>query len=88
MTNPTQTVRTAIVFGAGITPERVEALLPQRYAVIDADRTGRDGDSVIIQGTDRLGWTLEDYVVPRLASAGYFATEVDTDVADIGNGGR
>lgn len=71
------TTRTAIVFGRGITAERVAAYLPAGYAVVDSDVVGRDGDSVVIEGTDQAGWTLDGYVIPRLASGLMFAEEVD-----------
>jgi hypothetical protein len=35
-----------------------------------------DGQTVIA-GRDQAGWTLEGYVIPRLASGLYFATEID-----------
>ena len=31
----------------------------------------------IIAGEDRAGWTLDDYVLPRLASGGYIGVEID-----------
>jgi hypothetical protein len=31
----------------------------------------------VIAGRDRAGWTLEGYVIPRLASGLYFASEID-----------
>jgi hypothetical protein len=30
----------------------------------------------LIGGRDSCGWTLDDYVIPRLASGMYFAEEV------------
>ena len=35
-----------------------------------------DGETVI-GGRDVAGWTLDAYVIPRLASGLYFATEID-----------
>ena len=34
------------------------------------------GPDVLIAGVDVSGWTLEDYVIPRLASGLYFAEEL------------
>lgn len=69
-----QIERTALIVGRGITAERVAAYLPAGYRVAESDVIGREGDSVIIAGHDIAGWTLEDYVIPRLASGGMFAT--------------
>ncbi len=71
-------MRLALVTGRDITAERVAAYLPANYRVVDADITGRDGDTVIIEGLDVAGWTLDDYVIPRLASGLLWATEVET----------
>jgi hypothetical protein len=38
-------------------PERVEPYLPMNYSV-----------GCVIAGYDHAGWTLDDYVLPRLAS--------------------
>ena len=69
-----QLERTALIVGNGITADRVAAYLPAGYRVVEADITGRQGDSVIIAGHDIAGWTLEDYVLPRLASGGLYGT--------------
>ena len=72
--------RSAVIVGNGITPERVAAYLPRGYRVVESDVAGRDGDSVIITGHDSCGWTMDDYVLPRLASGGMFGLEiVDVD---------
>lgn len=31
---------------------------------------------ILIAGNDVAGWTLDDYVIPRLASGGYTAKEI------------
>lgn len=67
--------RVAVLFGRGITVERVERYLPSGYRVVDSDVVGGDGDSVIIAGTDQAGWTLDGYVLPRLASGGIYGSE-------------
>ena len=56
------------------------AYLPENYRIIGGD-IGWPGKPVyVIAGTDEAGWTLADYVIPRLASGLIFATElVDTN---------
>jgi hypothetical protein len=51
----------------------VRAYLPSNY-------TARQDESgaTLIEGTDNAGWTLDGYVIPRLASGMIFATEVTT----------
>lgn len=49
--------------------EKVRAYLPSNYT---ADLSG---GRVIITGHDDAGWTMEDYVLPRLASGLIFATQ-------------
>jgi hypothetical protein len=46
-------------------PERVEPYLPMNYSVVSAFRFM---DGCVIAGYDHAGWTLDDYVLPRLAS--------------------
>ena len=53
-------------------PESIAAYLPDNYRVIGSV----DGETVI-GGRDVAGWTLDAYVIPRLASGLYFATEID-----------
>ena len=82
-TNPTpDPIRRAVVFGAGVTPDRVAAYLPSAYHIVEHDVVGRDGDSVIIEGTDQAGWTLDDYIIPRLASGLMSATEIHLEGID------
>ena len=50
----------------------VMAYLPFNY-VISKDSTD---DQWVIIGRDNAGWTLDDYVIPRLASGPIFAKEV------------
>jgi hypothetical protein len=50
---------------------RVKAYLPGNYTATLAD----DG-LITIEGEDVAGWTLDDYVIPRLASGLIFAEEV------------
>jgi streptogramin lyase len=69
--------RFAVVTGARSERE-VAAYLPGNYAVV-AVRTLGEGTrpEVIISGEDRFGWTLEEYVVPRLASGLIACRELD-----------
>lgn len=54
----------------------VVAYLPRGYEV--AGEVRQDGRTVtIIEGRDDAGWTLNDYVLPRLASGLYFGEEID-----------
>ena len=70
MTNNTNPpVRAAIVRGGDA--ERVAAYLPRGYEVVT---TVTDG--VLIAGRDNSGWTLDAYVLPRLASGLMFGNEV------------
>ena len=48
--------------------------LPQNYSVIGH---GLEGKGVIIAGRDHLGWTLHEYVIPRLASGLIVCVELD-----------
>ena len=55
--------------------EDLEAYLPENYKVIGGE-LGLN-DAYVIEGEDMAGWTLEDYVVPRLASGMMVATIVE-----------
>lgn len=61
--------------GKGLTAKRVAAYLPRNYEV-DETYTGR---GIMVRGTDQQGWTLEGYVLPRLASGLMFGTIVGDD---------
>ena len=52
--------------------KQIARYLPDNYAVT---RVLPDG-SVLIAGEDHAGWTLDDYVIPRLASGLYWAEEI------------
>lgn len=51
--------------------QEVAAYLPSNYKVL-----GTEGDDVLIGGQDNAGWTLDDYVLPRLASGLRFGQEL------------
>lgn len=67
-----------VVVSAGANPaklaERVAAYLPPNYRVEWDNADG--GPTVTITGRDVAGWTLDGYVIPRLASGLIFAREV------------
>ncbi len=53
--------RIAVVTGR---PDDIDSYMPRNYHVL-----GTCGyDQCIIGGFDDAGWTLEDYIIPRLAS--------------------
>lgn len=65
-------LRTAVIKRRpAVSPKTVAAYLPANYQVIAV----RDHE-IIIQGRDNAGWTLDGYVIPRLASGLIGATEV------------
>ena len=55
------------------TVERVDRYLPANYRTVE--RFTDEGNRVLIVGRDLAGWTLEGYVIPRLASGLLFAEE-------------
>lgn len=58
-----------------------DAYMPGNYSVIwrgtYTDENGREWLSSVVAGRDNAGWTLDGYVIPRLASGMYSATEID-----------
>jgi hypothetical protein len=56
------------------TVEMVARYLPSNYAVL----TYND-EHAVIGGEDFAGWTLDDYVIPRLRSGLIAVKEVDPD---------
>jgi len=53
-------------------PEMVKAYLPANFRVL-----GLMDDEVVVIGHDHLGWTAEQYVIPRLQSGMFVVAEVD-----------
>jgi hypothetical protein len=70
------TIRTAVIQRSGARPARqtVEAYLPGNYSVLT-----ETADYIYISGTDEAGWTLDGYVIPRLASGLIFAREIPAE---------
>ncbi len=50
----------------------VSRYLPDNYTVI-----GETSHGIVVSGRDSCGWTLDDYVLPRLASGMIFGNEID-----------
>lgn len=78
--------RYALVRGNDVTTERVAAYLPRNYKVVCTASAFNpvDGtcDVVLIEGKDSDGWTLDDYVIPRLGSGMMAVEEVDLTLTD------
>lgn len=70
------TVRTARIARAAFRPtvEEVQAYLPSNYHVLHSQTSE---SAIYIAGQDSAGWTLDDYVIPRLASGLICAREVE-----------
>lgn len=64
------TLHTARVTSSA-TLAQVEAYMPSNYTAT----VGQHGE-IIIQGHDNAGWTMEDYVKPRLASGLIFVEDL------------
>ena len=58
-------MRYAIIRGNHATREQVQDYLPSNYNVVHVDPNGQ---GILIAGEDDHGWTMDDYVLPRLAS--------------------
>jgi hypothetical protein len=52
----------------------IQAYLPGNYEAV-----AQNDGSILVYGQDNAGWTLDGYVIPRLASGLHFAREVDLD---------
>lgn len=86
------TDRVAVVFGHDV--DRAAAYLPRNYRYLPIGDTGSIG---LVFGADDAGWTLNGYVLPRLATgliSGFEIAEVADDdnaralsrLADVGPG--
>jgi hypothetical protein len=69
--------RFAIVKGEN-DAEKIGRFMPGNY---QAKKVGEL--HTLIYGQDSCGWTLEDYVIPRLASGLYFAEVLPCDSMEI-----
>lgn len=59
----TDTRQARVLGGLGASIDIVRDYLPSNYTATE------DADGILISGTDRYGWTLDSYVIPRLGSA-------------------
>jgi len=66
----TRPARIAVMRGQADRVETVQRYMPSNYTAQAV------GDDVVIVGYDNAGWTLHDYVIPRLASGLHRAEEV------------
>lgn len=77
-----QRERVAVVLDDAISEEHVQNYLPQGYTAkieyLPGNQAGKTSNAmrIVIRGYDIAGWTLDDYVIPRLASGMIVATEV------------
>lgn len=61
---------------AGMT-DQIASYLPANYRVIGRTPIrGTNRVEILIGGSDVAGWTLDEYVIPRLASGLIFAEEI------------
>lgn len=57
--------------------DSIAAYLPSNYRIVKVvDGSEYRTVHTIIAGEDNCGWTLDDYVLPRLASGMYFGREI------------
>ena len=68
----TPLTRTAVIYGNSLS---IHSYLPSNYTV-----THHSADCTYIEGIDNRGWTLQGYVIPRLASGMYRCRETTYDV--------
>lgn len=68
-------IRTAIIRRENWKPaaDTVARYLPGNYEVVAEGQT-----MIVIEGEDNAGWTMDDYVIPRLASGLIYAREITT----------
>lgn len=70
-------VRYALVTAEAGKQSQLAAYMPENYEIVG--RTAIGGTNTVkflIAGRDSCGWTLDGYVIPRLASGMYFAEEI------------
>ena len=76
---PVQRKRRAIVYEPHKMLDTVRDYLPANFSAYGFTRPQvmlEGNDVILIEGYDRAGWTLDGYVIPRLASGLIVATEV------------
>ena len=60
--------------------DKVARYLPGNYEVVGGYDSPLHGPVTVIAGEDSCGWTLDDYVLPRLASGLIFGSEIIEEV--------
>jgi hypothetical protein len=60
--------------------KQLRSYLPENYAILGPDFGDPGRPVYLISGRDSAGWTLDDYVIPRLASGLIWATEITNEV--------
>lgn len=70
--------RTAIVLNED-NLELVQRYMPSNYKAAQHVYGSGPRSLIFIYGSDSHGWTLDDYVIPRLASGGIIAKEITND---------
>jgi len=70
------TTRTARIVGGARDLDQVQRYMPGNY-----EATQQPDGLIVITGHDVAGWTLDDYVIPRLASGLIWAEETPTTTA-------
>lgn len=63
-------MRTAFIRDRAREVDVIRRYLPSNYIAFTW------GTGVWIEGNDVAGWTMNDYVIPRLASGGFYASEM------------
>jgi hypothetical protein len=70
-------IRYALVTAPAGQSEQLKAYMPGNYEIVGRTPIGASNTvQFLIVGRDVAGWTLDGYVIPRLASGMYFATEI------------
>jgi hypothetical protein len=57
--------------------DRLTPYLPDNYELMAVVSGTEEHDGFVIRGEDVAGWTLDGYVIPRLASGMWVAEEID-----------
>lgn len=69
--------RYALVSANAGSTDQIAAYLPDNYRVVGRTPIrGTNTVQILIAGSDVAGWTLDGYVLPRLASGMYYGDEV------------
>jgi hypothetical protein len=70
-------MRYALISANAGQTDQIAAYMPGNYAVLGRTPIGASNTvQVLIGGRDASGWTLDGYVLPRLASGMYYGTEI------------